>query len=87
MATLLLSESKIESNKEYSDILNAIDAKNQDSRIGLYTQSVCEQYKQVSEIINSVNTGKKDVRCKSLTEMMKESFFHGAGWLGTNFIA
>lgn len=53
----------------------------------LYSQSIADKYKEVSEVISSVETGKKDVRRKTMKEMMQESFFHGAGWMGYNFIA
>jgi len=53
----------------------------------LYSQSIVDKYKEVSEVISSVETGKKDVRKKTMKEMMQESFFHGAGWMGYNFIA
>ena len=53
----------------------------------LYSQSIVDKYKEVSEVISSVETDKKDVRKKTMKEMMQESFFHGAGWMGYNFIA
>jgi len=54
----------------------------------LFSQTVADKYKEISEVINSVETGKqKDVRVKTMKELMQESFFHGAGWMGYNFIA
>lgn len=53
----------------------------------LKSHIVEEEYKKVSEIINSVDVNKKDVRRKTLREIMQESFFHGASWIGNNFIA
>ena len=53
----------------------------------LFSKSIADKYKEVSEVISSVETGKADVRKKSLKEMMQESVFHGAGWMGYNFIA
>lgn len=82
---LLLSQA--ENNKEFSDILNTVDAKRTDAPILLHAQAVLDQYKQVSEVINSTKNEKKDIRKKSLKEMMQESVYHGAGWMGRNFIA
>lgn len=53
----------------------------------LFSQKVSEQYKEVSEVINSVDTKSKRRSIRSMKELMHESFFHGAGWLGNNFIA
>lgn len=53
----------------------------------LYSRAVEEQYKEVSEVINSTEINKKDIRKKSMKALMQESFFHGAGWIGYNFIA
>jgi hypothetical protein len=53
----------------------------------LFSTAITEQYKEVSELINSVEVGKKEVRVKGLRDLMQESFFHGASWIGNNFIA
>lgn len=53
----------------------------------LFSQTIADKYKETSELVNSVQTGKMDVRVKSMKEIMQESFFHGAGWMGYNFIA
>jgi hypothetical protein len=53
----------------------------------LFSQAVLEQYKEVSETINSVNTKSKKRPRRSMKELMQESFFHGANWIGNNFIA
>ena len=53
----------------------------------LFSQTISDKYKEVSELISSVETGKMDVRVKTMKQMMQESFFHGAGWMGYNFIA
>ncbi len=88
MATLLLNKTNIEENKEFSDILNTVDINNKEVKtLLLNSQSIANRYKVVSEVINSVNTEKKDVRKKSMKSIMRESFFHGASWLGQNFIA
>lgn len=53
----------------------------------LYSEIIAEQYKEVSDIIGAVEVNKKDVRKKNMKDIMQESFFHGASWLGKNFIA
>lgn len=53
----------------------------------LYSRAVEDQYKEVSEVINSTDTTRKDIRKKSMKALMQESFFHGASWIGYNFIA
>lgn len=49
-------------------------------------QTVSAQYKKVSEDLNPENNTRK-IRKKSLKDLMQQSFFHGAYWLGSNFIA
>ena len=51
----------------------------------LFSQVVADYYKASSESINTV--AKRDIRRKSLKGIMQESFFHGASYLGANFIA
>ena len=51
----------------------------------LFSQVVADYYKASSESINTV--AKRDIRRKSLKVIMQESFFHGASYLGANFIA
>ena len=53
----------------------------------LLSQTVSEKYKEVSDVINSIEVNKREVRKKTMKELMQESFFHGAGWMGYNFIA
>ena len=53
----------------------------------LFTNTVCDAYKETSEAINSMDLNKKHVIKKTLVEMMRQSFFHGASRFGTNFIA
>lgn len=53
----------------------------------LYGQAIEEEYKKISGVISSVELNKKDVRKKSMKQIMQESFFHGASWIGNNFIA
>ena len=51
----------------------------------LFPQVAANAYKTTSQAINSQD--KKDVRATSLKGIMTESFFHGASFLGSNFIA
>lgn len=53
----------------------------------LFSNTVSDIYKQTSDAVNSVDLNKKYVIRKTLVEMMKQSFFHGASRYGTNFIA
>lgn len=53
----------------------------------LFSKAVEEVYKEVSEVISTTDVNKKTVRKMSLKEMMQESVFHGASWIGENFIA
>lgn len=53
----------------------------------LSSRAIEDQYKEVSEVINSTEINKKDIRRKSMKALMQESFFHGASWIGYNFIA
>ncbi len=53
----------------------------------LFTNTVSDAYKQTSEALNSVNLNQKHVIKKTLVDMMRQSFFHGASRFGTNFIA
>lgn len=53
----------------------------------LFSNTVTDTYKETSEAVNSVNLNKRYVIKKTLVDMMKQSFFHGASRFGTNFIA
>ncbi len=56
------------------------------ARTLLFTD-VAEKYKETSKAISEVKFDNKRVIRKTLVEMMKQSFFHGASRYGTNFIA
>ena len=88
MPTLLLSQ-KIysEEDKEFSDILNTVDIHRIKPVTPLHSQSILNKYKEGSLVLNSVKTNTKEVRKKTMQEIIQESFFHGASWLGPNFIA
>ncbi len=57
------------------------------SNMLLFSNTVSDTYKQTSEAVNSIDLNKKYVIKKTLVEMMRQSFFHGASRYGTNFIA
>ena len=57
------------------------------SNMLLFSNTVSDMYKQTSEAVNSIDLNKKYVIKKTLVEMMRQSFFHGASRFGTNFIA
>ena len=87
MSTKFLSKTlNNELTKEYTDILNTVDINNEVST-KVCSLAVADKYKFVSEVISSVDFEPKDVRRKGMKAIMQESFFHGAGWMGNNFIA
>lgn len=53
----------------------------------LFSQTIADKYKEISEVLDNVELEKKDVRKKNMKAIMQESFFHGASWIGQNFIA
>lgn len=57
------------------------------AKLVLFTNTISETYKNTSEAINEIDLNQKFVVRKSLVEMMKLSFFHGATRFGNNFIA
>jgi hypothetical protein len=53
----------------------------------LFSDAVSSAYKDTSKALKEVDISNKRVVKKTLVEMMKQSFFHGANRFGTNFIA
>lgn len=53
----------------------------------LFSDAITNTYKDTSIAIKEVNLNDRRKVRKTLTEMMKQSFFHGANRFGTNFIA
>ncbi len=53
----------------------------------LFSNTVSDTYKETSDAVNSIDLNKKHIIKKTLVDMMKQSFFHGASRFGTNFIA
>lgn len=53
----------------------------------LLSQTISEKYKEVSEVVNNAELANKDVRKKTMKQLMQESVFHGASWIGYNFVA
>lgn len=53
----------------------------------LFSDAILNTYKDTSESINNIKLNDKRKVRKTLTQMMKQSFFQGANRFGTNFIA
>ena len=53
----------------------------------LFSDAVTNMYKDTSNAIKEVELSDKRIVKKTLSQMMKQSFFHGANRFGTNFIA
>ena len=53
----------------------------------LFSGAISDTYKNTSDAISNVKVNEKYVVKKSLSALMKQSFFHGANRYGTNFIA
>ena len=53
----------------------------------LFSDAVTSAYKDTSKALQEVEFSDKKIVKKTLTQMMKQSFFHGANRFGTNFIA
>ena len=53
----------------------------------LFSDAVTSAYKDTSKALKEVDLSDKKVVKKTLSQMMKQSFFHGANRFGTNFIA
>ena len=53
----------------------------------LFSDAVTNMYKDTSKAIKEVDLSDKKIVKKTLSQMMKQSFFHGANRFGTNFIA
>lgn len=53
----------------------------------LFSDAVLNTYKDTSESLNEIKLNDHRKIRKTLTQMMKQSFFQGANRFGTNFIA
>jgi len=53
----------------------------------LFSDAVTSAYKDTSKALKEVDLSDRRVVKKTLSQMMKQSFFHGANRFGTNFIA
>lgn len=83
-ATLTLPIS-VEEYKLAADVLQLAELKNNENTAMFLSQTVSQQYKKVSQDLDPEN--KRKIRKKTLKELMQQSFFHGANWMGSNFIA
>jgi hypothetical protein len=69
-----------------AEVLQMAEIKHTANATMLLRQTISQQYKKVSEDLDPV-ANKKNVRKKSMRDLMQQSFFHGANWMGSNFIA
>lgn len=69
------------------DALRYAEIKNTQNAAMFLSQTISQRYKEVSEFISSIETRKCNVKKKSVKELMHQSFYHGASWIGSNFIA
>ena len=53
----------------------------------LFSDAVTSAYKDTSKALREVELSDKRIIKKTLSQMMKQSFFHGANRFGNNFIA
>lgn len=53
----------------------------------LFSDAVTSAYKDTSKALQKVELNDRKVVKKTLAQIMKQSFFHGANRFGTNFIA
>ena len=53
----------------------------------LFSDAITNTYKDTSRALEEAKINEKKVVKKTLTQMMKQSFFQGANRFGTNFIA
>lgn len=53
----------------------------------LNSESISDKYKEVSELVDLSKSLKPERKKKTMKELMQQSFFHGASWIGYNFIA
>ncbi|MBQ9688342.1 hypothetical protein IJV79_01755 [bacterium] len=51
----------------------------------VFSQTVADKYRKMAETINAEE--KKNVKTMTMKSIITESFFHGASWMGQNFIA
>ena len=89
MKNLFLTQTiNMDINKEYSEILNVVSLDLDERKSKLSSSIISNQYKSVSEVIKAVEKDKvKPKKKKNLKELLQISFFHGATWMGDNFIA
>jgi len=69
-----------------AEVLQMAEIKHTANATMLLRQTISQQYKKVSEDLDPI-ANKKKVRKKSMRDLMQQSFFHGANWMGSNFIA
>lgn len=70
-----------------AEVLQIAEIKNTANATMFLSQTISQQYKKISEDLDSTRAPKKRARKKTMKELMQRSFFHGANWMGSNFIA
>lgn len=68
------------------EVLQMAEIKHTKNATMFLCQTISNKYKEVSESINSTSL-KPERKKKTMQEYMKQSVFHGASWIGSNFIA
>lgn len=68
------------------EVLQMAEIKHTKNATMFLCQTISNKYKEVSESISSTSL-KPQRKKKTMQEYMKQSVFHGASWLGSNFIA
>lgn len=51
----------------------------------VFSQTVADRYRKMAESMNDAN--KRIKKTMTMKTIITESFFHGASWMGQNFIA
>lgn len=75
-----------EYNKTAAEVLQMAEIMNTRNASMYLRQTISEKYKEVSQRVNPA-TLKPVRKKKTMKELMQQSVFHGANWLGSNFIA
>lgn len=70
-----------------AEVLELAEIKHTQRATMFLQQTISNRYKEVSELVDSSKSLKPQRRKKSMRELMQQSVFHGAGWIGCNFIA
>lgn len=75
-----------EDYKTAAEVLKMAEVINTRNASMYLRQTISEKYKEVSQRVNPTSL-KPVQRKKTMKDLMQQSVFHGANWLGSNFIA